>query len=319
MSSSCYVGALSARHALLELCQLVMLCWSFVSSSCFVRALSSFFIGALSARHAVLELCQLVMLCWSSFSSSCCVGALPALHALLELCRPWVGYLHLCSSCSSRLHAARAPHLLARPQLALEFCIMPLSSAARELMFEQDAAHRDFHTGKLPAPVLPRCRPRRMLIFAELTSWTALLLPSWSTALSFATAELDCFGAAELGCHAAAELEHCFELCHCRAGLLCCFVAAKLGDYFVTVELCDFFTELGGCFVAAELRDCFVINELDCLVPTELGDSFAKLGSCFVAAKLGDYFGTDELGGCFVATIKLELVLSHHGRYFQLR
>ncbi|GKU94444.1 hypothetical protein SLEP1_g7940 [Rubroshorea leprosula] len=30
-------------------------------------------------------------------------------------------------------------------------------------------------------------------------SWTALLLPSWSTALSFATAKLDCFVAAELG------------------------------------------------------------------------------------------------------------------------
>ncbi|GKV45225.1 hypothetical protein SLEP1_g52333 [Rubroshorea leprosula] len=77
--SSCCVGAFSARHSSSKLCELVMLCLSFVSSSCYV--------GALSDRHAMLELCQLVMLCWSFVSSSCFVGALSARHDLLELCQ----------------------------------------------------------------------------------------------------------------------------------------------------------------------------------------------------------------------------------------
>ncbi|GKU85480.1 hypothetical protein SLEP1_g154 [Rubroshorea leprosula] len=178
---------------------------------------------------------------------------------------------------------------LAARELMLEFCIMRLSSAARELVFDQDAAPRDFHTGKLPSQGLiswiltfmvlssgaAEMPTWRMLIFAELPSWTALLLPSWSTALSFATAELDCFAlplpswttlvlpswtalsfaAAELGCHAAAELEHCFELCNCE---LDCFGAADLG-----------------CHVAAELEHCFELChcELDCFVELETASS----------------------------------------------
>ncbi|GKV01483.1 hypothetical protein SLEP1_g14033 [Rubroshorea leprosula] len=180
----------------------------------------------------------MLVLCTSCSSSALhaqplqLVADLGTLQFVVELCSSCfsilnLGLLHFAARDSAIIISDFYSSQLVHEQDACSSC-----SSISQLVLKQDAC-----SSSLPSLI--------GLLRKAKWCWTALLLPSWCTALSFAAAELDCFVAAELDCFVAAELDRlvavelgccaaaklvcCFGLWHCRAGLLCCYRAGPFG------------------------------------------------------------------------------------------